>query len=251
VTLAVRQVGSATVYALTDGEGTFFSSRAEAFPAATPAQWRLADEFDPGAVNAEGEWYLRFRAFAIRLEDGRVILVDAGIGPAGAPASAWAPCPGVLPQSLAEAGIDPDEIGEVVLTHLHTDHIGWSVGGLFPHAKVFLQRNELDWITPRLRELLPHDQLALLDGDSQLASGVKVVATPGHTPGHQSVLIGETLAITGDLLVNALQLVAPEVGYAHEMDVDKARESRIALLSKVDAIASSHLTEPFLTLQHH
>jgi glyoxylase-like metal-dependent hydrolase (beta-lactamase superfamily II) len=246
VTVAVRRVGSATVYALTDGEGTFFSPRAEAFAGATAEQWRLADEFDRGAVNAGGEWYLRFRAFAVRLEDGGVILVDAGIGPAGAPAAAWAPCPGRLPQSLAEAGIDPAEIGQVVLTHLHTDHIGWCVGGLFPHASVLLQRNELDWITPRLRELLPHDRLAPLDGDSQLASGVKVVATPGHTPGHQSVLVGENLAITGDLLVHALQLVAPEVGYAHEMDVDKARKSRVDLLSKVDEIGTSHLTEPFV-----
>jgi glyoxylase-like metal-dependent hydrolase (beta-lactamase superfamily II) len=244
--VVTRQVGTATVYALADGEGTFLSTRAQAFPTATPAQWERADAFDPGAATASGEWFLRFRAFAIRLEDGRVILVDAGIGPADAPAAAWAPVPGVLPASLAEAGIDPAEIGQVVLTHLHTDHIGWSVSGLFPNASVLLQRNELEWITPRLNGLLPRDQLALLDGDSQLAPSVKVVATPGHTPGHQSVLVGDSLAITGDLLVHALQLVAPEVGYSHEMDVDRARESRIALLSKVDVLATPHLTEPFI-----
>jgi glyoxylase-like metal-dependent hydrolase (beta-lactamase superfamily II) len=246
MTVVTRRVGAMTVHALDDGEGPFFSPRAEAFAGATPGQWALADEFDPGAVTADGQWFLRFRAFAIRLDDGRVILVDAGIGPADAPAAAWAPCPGRLPGSLAEAGIDPAEIGTVVLTHLHTDHIGWSVGGLFPNASVLLQRNELGWITPGLRSRLPDGQLVLLDGDSQLAAGVRVVATPGHTPGHQSVLVNQTLCITGDLLVHALQLVAPEVGYAHEMDVERARESRVALLSTVDEIATAHLTEPFL-----
>src|SRR5581483_8830978 len=97
--LVMRRVGTATVYAIEDGSGTFFSSRAEAFPEATDSQWAQADAFDPGAVTPSGEWLLRFRAFAIRLDDGRVILVDAGIGPADAPAAAWAPCPGHLPSS--------------------------------------------------------------------------------------------------------------------------------------------------------
>jgi glyoxylase-like metal-dependent hydrolase (beta-lactamase superfamily II) len=249
-----RRIGSSTVYALSDGAGTFFSPRREAFPTATEADWALADQFDPGAATGNGEWLLQFRAFAIRPDDGPVILVDAGIGPEDAPAAAWAPVPGKLPLDLAMAGIDPAEIGTVVLTHLHTDHLGWAVSGLFPNAGIFVQKAELTWISPRLDALLPHDQLMLIDGDKRLTDSVRIVATPGHTPGHQSVLVDsgdDLIAITGDLLVHALQLVAPLTGYSNEMDLEKAAQSRTALFATVKerngVLATPHLTEPFVT----
>ncbi|MEV0201439.1 hypothetical protein [Nonomuraea sp. NPDC050691] len=82
-------------------------------PAATAAQWAEADRYDPGAVDADGRWRLRFRAYAIRSDKGRTI-VDAGIGPADGPAVSWAPVPGVLPESLAAAGIGPAQVDTAV-----------------------------------------------------------------------------------------------------------------------------------------
>lgn len=258
------RIGSTTVYALTDGVGTFFEPRGQAFPTATATHWALADALDPAAATPSADWMLQFRCFAIRFDDGRVILVDAGIGPADAPAKSWAPVPGRLPDELAAAGITLDEVTTVVLTHLHTDHVGWAVTGgvpLFQQAEYLLQQAELDaldQINPALREriiepLRSHDQLRLLSGDTSLPGPVRVVATPGHTPGHQSVLVtsaDRTLAVTGDLLVHAVQLVAPELPYGHEMDPDAARESRIALLTQLAAqgavLATPHLTNPFV-----
>ncbi|MGW7297409.1 MBL fold metallo-hydrolase [Streptomyces sp. NPDC054829] len=265
------RIGPTEIIALPDGEGPFFSPRAEAFPGATAAQWAEADAYDPGAVDAEGRWLLRFRAFAIR-DDNGVTLVDAGIGPADSPAAAWAPVPGVLPESLAAAGIEPGDVDTVVLTHLHTDHVGWAVvtesGGTsggrrpyFPRAEYLLQRAEfdaLDALNPELRETLTDvlsatGQLRLLDGDTPLRTG-RVVATPGHTPGHQSVLVGdgrELALITGDLLVHALQLLHPQLAYAHEVDAETARLSRQRLLDPVTAttlhLATPHLSEPFVS----
>ncbi|MEU0247298.1 hypothetical protein ABZ192_23790 [Streptomyces sp. NPDC006235] len=92
-------------------------------------------------------------------------------------------------------------------------------------------------------------RLRLLDGDTPLRAG-RVVATPGH----QSVLVadGRELAfVTGDLLVHALQLLHPELAFAHEADPEAARHSRQRMLGRGTAttlhLATPHLTEPFLS----
>jgi len=250
-------LGDIEIIMLEDGSGPFFSSREAVFDA-TPAQFAEADAFDPGARTADGEWLLRFRCFAIRRPNGRVILVDAGIGPIDSPAASWAPVPGRLPAELADAGIDRDDVETVVLTHVHTDHVGWAVTGgtpYFRNARYLLQSADLSVNPPVssavLAPLREAGQLDVLDGDSRLAPGIEIIATPGHTPGHQSVLVQDRLLITGDLLVHALQLLHPTIGYANEVDPVLARTSRLAAFGRLGpsgVLATPHLGAPFVQL---
>jgi glyoxylase-like metal-dependent hydrolase (beta-lactamase superfamily II) len=251
-----RVLGDLTVIALLDAEGPHFDTREEAFPAATARHWAAADGFDPAARAADGRWWLRFRSFAIRHGEGPVTLVDAGIGPAGAPAGSWAPVPGELPGELEAAGITPDDVTMIVLTHLHTDHIGWAVPATTPfrQARIVVQRADVaTFAVVRAGDLLAEpDRLDVIEGDTELGPGVRAVATPGHTPGHQSVLVeaaGESILITGDLLVHAIQLLYPELAYAHDMDADQARATREKTLHEATTggslLAVSHLGKPF------
>jgi glyoxylase-like metal-dependent hydrolase (beta-lactamase superfamily II) len=258
---AIRKIGPLTVIALQDAEGPHFDRREDAIPDATATQWAAADARDPGARTADGRWWLRFRSFAIRYgESGPVTLVDAGIGPAHALAADWAPVPGHLPAELAAAGIAASEVAAIVLTHLHTDHIGWAVpaDSPFPNARVILQRAEVTAFAAArqedalLRPLREQGRLQVVEGDTGLSEGVRIISTPGHTPGHQSVLVesgDESVLVTGDLLVHAVQLVDPALGYGHDMDAQLARKSREAALATAGSrgswLAVSHLGQPY------
>ena len=88
-----------------------------------------------------------------------------------------------------------------------------------------------------------------------LTSGVTVVPTPGHTIGHQSVVVtsGEDeVVVTGDVLVHAVQLADPDVAYRSEADQVVAADTRRALLADARRrgvrLATAHLHTPFVTL---
>ncbi|MGW6708249.1 MBL fold metallo-hydrolase [Streptomyces sp. NPDC054956] len=257
------------VTALLDASGTFFEPARTAFPGAGAADWARAALLDPGAAGPDGAWRLDFRCFAVSRPHGRWVLVDAGVGPAHGPAAGWAPVPGRLPAALEEAGIDPGDVEAVVLTHLHEDHTGWTLDPagqpFFPAARYLVQDAEVaaldradpvwEWVVAPLRAT---GQLHEVSGVHRLAPGLTLLPTPGHTPGHQSVLVersgpggGERdVLVTGDVLVHAVQLADPAVPYSHERDRAAARASREELLAlavrRGALLATAHLTRPFV-----
>lgn len=159
---------------------------------------------------------------------GKRILFDTGVG---APDSR-------LLAGLSAAGVSPDDIDYIYLTHFHGDHIGGMMRGdsvVFPRAEVYAARQEYDgWMQ------MPDEKKAQVEavmnayqkrlhlvayGDT-LPGGVVAMACAGHTPGHTAYRAGRFL-IVGDLVHGAaLQLAHPEICAAYDMDPQSAVEQR-------------------------
>jgi glyoxylase-like metal-dependent hydrolase (beta-lactamase superfamily II) len=273
ISAIMARAGTLEVTALLDASGPFFESWTHAFPNGTDEDFARARTVDPEAFNDDGLWHLDFHCFAIRRPDGHITLVDAGVGPADSPASAWAPVPGVLPDALTTAGIGVHDVDFVVLSHLHEDHIGWVVRDgrpLFAEATYLVQQAELHQLEQgpdrtiwnyAIAPLLDSGQLDAISGHTRLRGGargsgdtVTAIPTPGHTIGHQSVLVnsgGRQIFITGDVLVHAVQLVNPDVVYRFEADQARAARTRRTVLRHARAngalLAVAHLNQPFVT----
>jgi N-acyl homoserine lactone hydrolase len=134
-------------------------------------------------------------AYAIR-HAGRVFLFDTGFSPAGPELEPfygnWAIRPRSLDEVFAEAGIDPAEVTAIANCHLHLDHSGQN--SRFPGIPIFVQRTE--WAAghePDYTYLpsidFPGAAYREIEGDVEATPGIHIYATPGHSPGHQSIVV--------------------------------------------------------------
>lgn len=206
---ATFTVGNVEVAALSDGAperalGGFFTG-------ADAAEWTAA----LGISDPEEPQPFNFGAFLLR-DERTNILVDTGLGAAGE--AMGVPGGGELVARLGELGVAAEEIRNIVHTHLHFDHCGGNMRDgepVFPNAVVYVSRPELDyWLhddsadperaaqaQAAIQPLLDAGRVATFDGEYTISRGLTTVPTPGHTPGHTSLLLasqGEHLVITGD-----------------------------------------------------
>jgi N-acyl homoserine lactone hydrolase len=175
-------------------------------------------------------------AFLIRHPDG-AILVDTGVGRGNAYVDeVYQPAIINLPNALADLGVDHRDVAAVVNSHLHFDHCGQNptfygldipvyVQSAEVEAATALHYTDLDWAT------VPPAQLRRVDGDEELAVGVRLLATPGHTSGHQSVLVegGDDVAM----------IVAQSAWSATEFATQKPSESNVEDQSLYEAAEDS------------
>jgi N-acyl homoserine lactone hydrolase len=160
----------------------------------------LAKLSPPGG--AKGQWPVH--GFVITHPDGAV-LVDTGVGGPEEMINDWRVVNVAAADALAELDMSPADISLVINTHLHFDHCGQNA--VFKHAPFYVQRAELD----RARREAPDlagwfdfmgARFELLDGDTEILPGLRVIATPGHTAGHQCVVVQANGATNGtDLLI--------------------------------------------------
>ena len=251
-------VGDIRVTYLPDGEGHFAGPAM--FPGTEPDAW----ERHPELLDDDGRWVATVGGFLIRTDD-RLVVVDlgAGAGEFEIPGVGWGRN-GRLLDSLREAGVAPEQVDTVVLTHLHADHVGWaaSEGALvFPNARhVMGAAAELEFwrANPEAPFAPPAD--AILDplepriepseDGATVAPGVTLVATPGHTPGHQTVVVSsgaERAVLLGDVMHCPLQVSLPEWGVLFDVDAEMARRTRERMLAELEdqdvAVGCCHFSE--------
>jgi glyoxylase-like metal-dependent hydrolase (beta-lactamase superfamily II) len=198
-------------------------------------------------LSADGRLELTIGAFLVRSSD-RVMLIDAGVGPIDNDRFKG----GQLLTSLAGLGIRPEDVTDVLLTHLHYDHVGWVTqrGAIvFPAATYRCHADDWDYFVSRsdadagaLRKLSPvGPRLETFDSDRTVAPGVDVRHAPGHTPGSTIVVLSSGTAramLIGDVVHCPIQLTEDDWVAAYDLDPQMASLTRQALARELEADGS-------------
>ena len=197
------------------------------------------------------------------------IMVDAGSG-----VGQWQANATNLPANMKAAGIDRSQISTILVSHFHPDHV-WGLmekgtnAAVFPNAELIVHGAEYLWWTDptRLEKLAPGRKAAgkriadvfptwknwkLVQDDAEVAPGVRLIAAPGHTPGHSAFLVAsgkDQLMVSNDAMyVPALLAPHPEWEGAYDQDGPMAVTTRRKLVDRVIAdnmmICGAHFPFP-------
>jgi glyoxylase-like metal-dependent hydrolase (beta-lactamase superfamily II) len=256
------KIGDITIEALIDGEtaypGEFLYTNKER------EDWTEHEQFlDP----CTGNYVNTLGGFLIRSGD-RVIVLDTGIG--SKPIYPW--LGGGFRSSLLSKGVAPEDVTDVVFSHLHLDHIGWAA----QHGKPFFSNatyrcDRRDWdffVSPdyeipewesstsnpaedsAANRLAPvASRMEFFEGEQGLFPGISTLESSGHTPGSTVLLLesgGEKGLLLGDLVHSEPELYDDNWDFVNHVDHDAGRASiekiRKLILDEVIPFAAAHFT---------
>jgi glyoxylase-like metal-dependent hydrolase (beta-lactamase superfamily II) len=209
---------------------------------ATPTALRSHPWLFPDFVREDGALKLSIHALLVQAPGLRLV-VDTCVGNDRPRALLGnRPLSTTFLADLEAAGWPRDSVDVVVCTHLHVDHVGWNtmfVDGrwvpTFPKARYLIGRAEYDYwsaeggreqqviLADSVKPVFDAGLVDLVEMDHRLSSEIRLVPTPGHTPGHVSVAIdseGQRALITGDALHHPCQIAHPD--WSPQFDTDRA-----------------------------
>ena len=209
-----------------------------------------------GLLEPDGSLALTMGGFLVRTGD-RVVLVDTGVGRIDNGVYRG----GAFLESLTGAGVTPAEVTDVVLTHLHFDHVGWATQKgeiVFGHATYRCHAADWDHFVAgpdpeegSVRKLTPlTGRLELFAGDAEVAPGVSVRHAPGHTPGSAVVVISdgaERALLLGDAVHCPVELEEDDWEAVVDVDPALAARTREALARELEGtdvpMAAAHFPD--------
>jgi glyoxylase-like metal-dependent hydrolase (beta-lactamase superfamily II) len=199
----------------------------------------------------------------------RLVLVDAGAG------SLFGPTLGKLAAQIRAAGYQPEHVDDVLITHLHPDHVGGIAADgqrVFPNATVHVDKADADYSLSEARaeaapkemkgffqgataSLMPYvtaGRFAPFERDGEIVPGIRAIAAHGHTAGHTVYAVesqGQRLVLIGDLVhVASVQLASPEVTIAFDTDEPQAARTRARVFAELardgSLVAVTHFSFP-------
>lgn len=230
----------------------------EGFPDATKENLLKIPWLKPYFIDNEGNFKAQVSSYIIET-NGLKIVIDAGVGNNKVRKNfpAWSNLKTDFLERFERIIPNRNEINYVLCTHLHFDHVGWNtmlVDGewlpTFPNARYLFVKEEFNYwnffpskeieddhegIRDSILPIYEKGLVDLIPSDYKISEEILLIPTPGHTPGHVSVLIlsdRKQAVITGDVLHHPSQLVHPEWEASFDTNKEKAQISRKNLLNR-------------------
>jgi glyoxylase-like metal-dependent hydrolase (beta-lactamase superfamily II) len=242
-------------------------------PDATPQYVQQFGWLQPHFATPDGRMIISFQCFVLRSK-GRTAMIDTCIGnDRKREFDVFCNMQNTFLEDLGAAGFPAQQVTDVLCTHLHFDHVGWNTRLIdgkwvptFPQARYLFGRREwqhwkdlrdtggyhhMDHLVDSIDPILAAGLEEYIDTDFRLTDEVSLISTPGHTPGHVSVLIesrGERAVITGDLMHSPIQIAIPGTEARFDMDKSQAARTRCDFVQRFcdsgTLVIGTHFPEP-------